>query len=161
MVVNIPLERVRAMGPSAETQLGEFKFANFVFGQAVKGILRLFNSNEKFLLDGDFEFTKQFLVSTALAHMGFATSTTILDAMEKALSCPLFPERDLQAAEQIFVSLSCPPETLFSEVAEAMEIIRCRTQPNADCFWGTSIGEGLPEVILYVFQTSVSEPLSV
>jgi cell division protein FtsZ len=160
MVVDIPHNRLREMVPPTETVKGAFKFSDFVFSQAVKGILGFFNSSEKYLLDGDFDYTKQFLESAGLAHMGFASGKTLLETMESALSCPLFPGKDLSMAEKLFVSLSCPPDTTFDEVNKSMDLMNSRIQSNADCLWNTSVIEAAPEVILYAFQPSVSETLS-
>ena len=69
--------------------------------------------------------------------------------MHQRLSCPLISERDLMAAERLLVGLAVGTDTALVEIQEAIDLMKSRVQPDADCCLATSVVEGPPEVLLF------------
>jgi cell division protein FtsZ len=151
LVVRIPHVRLRKMLKPKQTMEEAFEFSNFVFGQAVRGILCLFNVPEKSMLDGGASHVRHLLGSGGSAYFGFAEADTPVEAMNDASSCPLLGEENLSAAEKLFVSITLSPDTCLDEVENALNMLNDRLPQESELFWVVSETASRSTVTAHVF----------
>jgi cell division GTPase FtsZ len=61
-----------------------------------------------------------------LSYIGIGTGKNVKGAMDKAISCPLLGDDDLQRAGKVIVNIGTIPETTHEEICDALEMLQRR-----------------------------------
>ncbi|MCF6249787.1 MAG: cell division protein FtsZ [Methylococcaceae bacterium] len=160
-LIIIPNQKLLPVLGSNLSLVNAFKAANDVLLDAVQGITELITHPG--LINVDFADVKTVMsnMGTAIMGSGFATGDNrAREAAEKAISCPLLEDINLQGAEGILVNITAKDMDL-TEFDEIGSIMHAFASENADMKIGTAINPDMgDEIRVTVVATGMGEKSS-
>lgn len=160
-LIIIPNQKLLPVLGSNLSLVNAFKAANDVLLDAVQGITELITHPG--LINVDFADVKTVMSNMGTAIMGSGSATgdnRAREAAEKAISCPLLEDINLQGAEGILVNITAKDMDL-TEFDEIGSIMHAFASENADMKIGTAINPDMgDEIKVTVVATGMGEKSS-
>jgi cell division protein FtsZ len=160
-LIIIPNQKLLPVLGSNLSLVNAFKAANDVLLDAVQGITELITHPG--LINVDFADVRTVMSNMGTAIMGSGSATgdnRAREAAEKAISCPLLEDINLQGAEGILVNITAKDMDL-TEFDEIGSIMHAFASENADMKIGTAINPDMgDEIKVTVVATGMGEKSS-
>lgn len=148
-LIVIPNQRLMEISKGSLTLQEAFTMADNVLLQATKGISDIIKGAG--YINVDFADVKSIMTTSGDAIMGIGEASgegRATAAADKAISSPLLEEYSLKGAKGILINITSSSNILMSEIDEATEYIRSKTQTDdANVIFGVVIDESLEEKI--------------
>lgn len=148
-LIVIPNQKLMEINKGSLTLQNAFTMADNVLLQATKGISDIIKGTG--LINVDFADVKSIMTKSGDAIMGIGEASgegRATEAANNAISSPLLEEYSLEGASGILINITASSNILMSEIDEATEYIRSKTQTNdANVIFGVVLDESLEEKI--------------
>ncbi|KAA3600436.1 MAG: cell division protein FtsZ [Calditrichaeota bacterium] len=148
-LIVIPNQKLMEINKGSLTLQNAFTMADNVLLQATKGISDIIKGTG--LINVDFADVKSIMTTSGDAIMGIGEASgegRATQAADSAISSPLLEEYSLQGAKGILINITASSNILMSEIDEATEYIRAKTQTDdANVIFGVVLDESLEEKI--------------
>lgn len=147
-IITIPNDRMRDIASKESKLVDIFKKADEVLHQSVKVIIDLISINGYVSLD--FADIKSILQNAGNSIIGVGSSTgpdRANEAVEQAISHPLFENVQLSGAQKALVNISSNHNITFEETTLVSDRIKDAIGENAEIIWGQTFDESFNEMI--------------
>jgi cell division protein FtsZ len=137
-IITIPNDRLLQLAAKKASFTEMLKKADEVLYFATKGIADLITVHG--LINLDFADVKAVMSNSGLALMGtgFASGEgRAKEAARMAITSPLLEDVSIEGAKGVLMNITCSPDMLIEEAAEAANIISSEADEDAQIFFGT------------------------
>jgi cell division protein FtsZ len=137
-IITIPNDRLLQLAAKKASFTEMLKKADEVLYYATKGIADLITVHG--LINLDFADVKAVMSNSGLALMGTGMAAgegRAKEAARMAITSPLLEDVSIEGAKGVLMNITCSPEMLIEEAAEAANIISSEADEDAQIFFGT------------------------
>ncbi|MEF2145587.1 MAG: cell division protein FtsZ [Desulfovibrionaceae bacterium] len=137
-IITIPNDRLLQLAAKKASFTEMLKKADEVLYYATKGISDLITVHG--LINLDFADVKAVMSNSGLALMGTGIAAgegRAREAARMAITSPLLEDVSIEGAKGVLMNISCSPDMLIEEAAEAANIISSEADEDAQIFFGT------------------------
>ncbi|SKA72397.1 cell division protein FtsZ [Paucidesulfovibrio gracilis DSM 16080] len=137
-IITIPNDRLLQLAAKKASFTEMLKKADEVLYYATKGIADLITVHG--LINLDFADVKAVMSNSGLALMGTGIAEgegRAKEAARMAITSPLLEDVSIEGAKGVLMNITCSPDMLIEEAAEAANIISSEADEDAQIFFGT------------------------
>ena len=145
-LIVIPNERLFALDGGGLTLINAFKKVDEVLMKAINSISELINVHG--FINVDFNDARKIMTNKGMALMGTGVSSgenRALEAARAAITSPLLEDVAIDGAMGVLINITCHPETIMSEIEQAVDQIKEEAHDQAEVIFGVAFDEDMAD----------------